>query len=180
MKPKRALTIGYIGVKILAVLIGSPAVAPMIIEFDTNIKTYDVGPWTLEDLDRMHSKKKRNVDCRGLECRSLCPWRLVQDTQEGRNPRSISRAQCVSRSCDFGFDGLGRLIKSVLQFYTECEPVYTTIKVWQDGLPEWIHWPIACACSRVRSRTETSFGDVFKISDLNRHKSSTTGSLILI
>ena len=163
----------------LAVLIGSTVMASLTIGWDPDGKSSNDGPWPYANIGHRQSRPKRHADCRSLECRSLCPWHYVQDKKNGRKPRSISKAECLRKSCDYNFDGLGQIVKDVLNFYTECEPVYTKIKVWQDGFEEWTQWPIACTCSRVRSRSrmKTNFGDGFRIPDHDKHISVTTGSL---
>ena len=178
MNPKTGFTIGYIGVIILAVLISSSVVSSRTMHSGSDTETRSeeevVHPLTLEDHSQ--SRHKRNVDCPDLECRSLCPWTWVHDSQDGREPRSIFKAQCLNQSCDFDFDGLGQRTKRKLQLLTECDLVYTDIKVWQDEYPAWIRWPIACACSRARSRTMLRLGDGIVMSEFNRHRPSNTGS----
>lgn len=117
---------------------------------------------------RGESRHKRNVECSSLSCRSLCPWTWVHDSKDGRVPHSISRAVCLNQTCDFDFIGLGHRTRRRLQFLTECELVYTDIRVWQDDSPTWIPWPIACACSRARSSAMMRLGNGVVISEFNR------------
>lgn len=169
MESRSSLSIGYIGALILAVLSCLSPVSSRTVGAKTE-KIVD--PLTLEH--HAHSRHKRNIACQDLECRSLCPWTWVHDSEDGRQPRSIFKAQCINASCDFDFAGLGSRAQRRLQLHTECDLVYTDIKVWQNDYPAWIPWPIACACSKPRSRTVTRHGDSLVMSVL-RHRLSNTG-----
>ena len=179
MEPKGSLTIRYVfGLLILAVLSSISLVYSKSVGTDAETKADEiVDPFTL--THDTHSRHKRSVDCQGLECRSLCPWTWVPDPQNGREPRTIFKARCLNASCDFNFAGhwLGPRAKSRLQIHTECDLVYTDIKVWQDDEPAWIPWPIACACSRSRSRTTMRLdgGLAMSETDVMRHRISNTG-----
>ena len=123
---------------------------------------------------RGKERHKRNVGCPDVECRSLCPWTWVQDSQDGRDPHSIYKAQCMNQTCSFDFDRrhVGNRAKRSLQILTECELIYTEIEVWQDGEATWIPWPIACACSKARSGTLLRTGHGIVMSDMNRMASA--------
>ena len=119
-------------------------------------------------------RHKRDVGCQDISCRSLCPWTMVKDVQDGRVPRNIYRAECMNATCDYDFDRsyLGNRAKRSLQILTECELVYTEVEVMLNGKVTWIPWPMACACSKTRSRTFLRLGKGIVMSDVNRMASA--------
>lgn len=120
-------------------------------------------------LKGLHEKRhKRDLECDELECRSLCPWTWVPDSEEGRDPQSIYRAKCENQTCNFNISGIGHRVRRKLQLHTECDLVYTDIQVWKNGEATWIPWPIACACSKSRTRTLMRLGDEMVLSDFGR------------
>ena len=107
-----------------------------------------VHPFTLTRQSK--SRHARNADCLDLRCRSLCPWKWVTDSKEGRVPRFITKAQCLNQTCnyDFGKKYIGNKARRILEALSVCELVYTDIKVIQNGEMTYIPWPVACACSQ--------------------------------
>lgn len=105
--------------------------------------------------------------------RSTCPWRMVQDYNATRFPRSMERAVCLHNNgdnrCDTSFLDVNRTNSHVrnmlglLQIHTECALIYAKVNIVVECCDRGIYfrqmepidWPVACTCSRKRTISVT-------------------------